>query len=246
MKSKSGLLFVSKSFFSDMFKASETIIVTRKQKLEKPDYSKPIKFGEIHTDYILEIDYTNENGWEKPKISPYHNFSIDPRNSTLHYAVSLFEGLKAYKNKDDIFLFRPELNMERMNNSAERIALPRFDGKEFLECIKKFVKLEESWIYDKKGYSLYLRPTYMSTTETLGVSVPKSAKLFCIATPSGPYFTSGYKALSLICNDNDYIRSFPGGFGEKKLAANYGPTLKKYKEALKAGYDHVLWLINDR
>ena len=92
--------------------------------LPKPDFTKPLKFGSVHTDYMLEIDHTTANGWEKPLISPYHDFSINPMNSSLHYAIQLFEGMKAYKNNEDIYLFRPELNMIRLNKSADRLALP--------------------------------------------------------------------------------------------------------------------------
>jgi branched-chain amino acid aminotransferase len=74
---------------------------------------------------MLEIDYYNEEGWQMPEISQYHNFSIDPFNSTLHYAIQLFEGLKAYKSDDNrIILFRPEQNMIRMNYSSKRLSLP--------------------------------------------------------------------------------------------------------------------------
>jgi branched-chain amino acid aminotransferase len=95
--------------------------------ISKPDYSQRIPFGLYHTDHMLEIDYFHEKGWQKPIISKYHNFSIDPRNSSLHYAIELFEGMKAYKsvkNKNEVILFRPEKNMERMNISASRIGLP--------------------------------------------------------------------------------------------------------------------------
>ena len=238
--------FLIKKYFSSMFKASETIVQLTKQKLQKPDYSKPLQFGEFHSDHMLEIDYSIDNGWEKPVISPYHNLSIDPRNSALHYAVTLFEGMKAYRNKNDLYLFRPELNMIRMNRSAERVGLPPFDNNEFIECIKKLIKLDEDWAEDKKGYSIYIRPTYISTTDVLGVNPPNKAKLFVILCPVGPYFTSGYKPLSLICNDKTYMRSFPGGFGEYKLGANYGPTLQKYKECLKQGFNQVLWLVDEK
>lgn len=74
---------------------------------------------------MLEIDYDHQTGWKNPEISQYHNFQIDPFNSSLHYAIQLFEGLKVHKSEDDrVILFRPELNMKRMNNSAERLSLP--------------------------------------------------------------------------------------------------------------------------
>lgn len=232
-------------FFSTGFKAKDLIIRPTRQRLEKPDYSKQIIFGSIHTDHILEIDWSIDKGWEAPVISEYHNFSIDPRNSALHYAISLFEGLKAYRNNENVYLFRPELNMARMRKSAQRVCFPDFDGEELIKCLERFLILEKDWIYNKRGYSLYIRPTYISTTDILGVSPPSKAKLFVILSPVGPYFTT-IKPLSLICNDDSYLRSFPGGFGQYKLAANYAPTFQKYKQALDSGYNHILWLVNGK
>ena len=240
--------YLLKKTFSSNFKASETIINKCLQGFAKPNYSKPIQFGSYHTDHMLEIDWCKNSGWSKPYITPWHNLSIDPRNSALHYAISLFEGMKAYKgikNNEDLYLFRPELNMIRMNHSAERVGLPQFDGEELIQCIEKLLLVDKDWIHNEKGYSVYIRPTYISFTDVLGVSPAEKAKIFVILSPVGPYFTSGYTALSLICNDNDYLRSFPGGFGERKLAANYGPTLQKYKECLDKGYNQVLWLVGD-
>ena len=96
-----------------------------KKKLAKPDFlNKPLPFGVYHTDHMLEIDYF-ANTWHDPIISKYHSLSMDPFNSTLHYAIQLFEGMKAFKTEDGkVSLFRPEKNMARMNKSAERISLP--------------------------------------------------------------------------------------------------------------------------
>jgi branched-chain amino acid aminotransferase len=95
---------------------------------------------------MLEVDYDPELGWAKPVISPYHNFSIDPRNSVLHYAIQLFEGMKAYRNvnnPEELLLFRPEMNMKRMNLSAQRIGLPVKINIYFFEIFykKKFSKI---------------------------------------------------------------------------------------------------------
>ena len=95
--------------------------------LVKPDYNKPLPFGLYHTDHLFEVDFDPENGWSKPVVSPYHHLLIDPSNSALHYAIQLFEGMKAYRNvnsPEELLLFRPEMNMERMKKSAERLGLP--------------------------------------------------------------------------------------------------------------------------
>jgi branched-chain amino acid aminotransferase len=55
---------------------------------------------------------------------------LHPFNSTFHYGVTCYEGLKAYKNeKGEIRLFRPECNMARFKKSSQRASLPDFDGK---------------------------------------------------------------------------------------------------------------------
>jgi branched-chain amino acid aminotransferase len=96
---------------------------------------------------MLSLEWTAADGWLPPRITPYQNFSLDPATSALHYAFQAFEGMKAYKDKaGQIRLFRPDQNMIRMNKSAARIALPKFDGAAFIELIKKFCTMEERFI----------------------------------------------------------------------------------------------------
>ena len=204
------------------FKASDLIFEENKDLFVKPDYSQPLQFGKFHSDYMLEIDHNNKDGWGKPMISKFKNFSIDPRNQTLHYAMQLFEGMKAYRNKNGkLILFRPELNMQRMRNSARRIGFPDFDGEEFIKLISELVKIEKEWIKDEPGYSLYLRPTFISMTDVLGVLPPSKTKLYCICSPVGPYFGTKpvMNSIKVMCNDDSYVRAYKGGFGQYKLGA---------------------------
>ena len=99
------------------------------------------------TDHMLSIEWTAAEGWLAPRITPYQNLSLDPATCVFHYAFECFEGMKAYKNPEgQIRLFRPDKNMERMNGSSARIALPTFDGQKFIELISKFVSLEKRFI----------------------------------------------------------------------------------------------------
>lgn len=204
----------------DTFRAKDLEIhKSKRQFFVKPDYSKPIGFGVFHTDHMMVIDYNEETGWERPTIKPYGPFLIDPRNSSLHYAIQLFEGLKAYRNKEKVYLFRPELNAKRMLHSSKRVCLPNFDEVEWVKCLEEYVKIEQSWIHDDPGFSLYLRPTYISMTNKLGVHAPTEARMFFIASPVGPYFPTGLKPIDIVCNERDYIRASIGGFGQYKLGA---------------------------
>ena len=96
---------------------------------------------------MLSAEWTAQTGWLAPRITPYQNFSLDPATSVLHYAFTCFEGTKAYRGPDGRpRLFRPDKNMERMNRSAERIALPQFDGAQAIELLKRFVAVDERFI----------------------------------------------------------------------------------------------------
>jgi len=176
------------------------------------------------------------------KITPYGKIELDPSALVLHYALECFEGLKAYKDaKGNIRLFRPMENMNRMNNSAARLCMPTFEPKEFLSCIERLLKIDQDWIPTEKGYSLYIRPTMIATEAMLGVHSPNSAKLFCIMSPVGPYYKTGFKPVALYA-DTQNVRAWPGGTGGFKIGANYAPGILPALEVSKKGYQQILWL----
>lgn len=134
------------------------------------------------------------------------------------------------------------MNMDRLNKSAMRLALPEFDEKELLECIKKLVRLEKDWIPEGKGYSLYIRPTMIATHECIGISQPERVLLYVICSPVGPYFPSGFSAVKILAEDS-FVRAWPNGTGEFKIGANYGPTILPQKLAMARGFQQILWLL---
>ncbi|KAK8130958.1 branched-chain-amino-acid aminotransferase protein [Apiospora sp. TS-2023a] len=203
-------------------------------------------FGREFTDHMLTIEWTQQDGWLAPKITPYQNLSLDPATCVFHYAFECFEGMKAYKDKNgEVRLFRPDKNMERMNKSTARIALPTFSPTAVIDLISQFAKLESRFIPDQRGYSLYLRPTMIGTQKTLGVGPPGSALLYVIASPVGPYYPTGFKAVSLEATDYA-VRAWPGGVGDKKLGANYAPCIVPQMEAASRGFQQNLWLFGEQ
>jgi len=203
-------------------------------------------FGREFTDHMLEIEWNQKDGWGKPKIVPFHDLVLHPASSCLHYALECFEGMKAYKdNKDRVRLFRPEENMKRFKKSAARAKLPVFPEEALLHLLKEFVKVDKDWIPYGKGYSLYLRPTLISTQNTLGVGPASAALLYVIASPVGPYYPSGFKPVRLLADDAN-VRAWPGGTGGHKLGANYAGTILPQSEASSRGYAQILWLFGDK
>jgi branched-chain amino acid aminotransferase len=194
---------------------------------------------------MLTIEWNKNEGWLEPHITPYQNLSLDPATCVFHYAFECFEGMKAYKDsKGQTRLFRPDMNMARFSKSAARIALPTFEPTALIELISKLVRLDERFIPDQRGYSLYLRPTMIGTQKTLGVGPPGSALLFVIASPVGPYYPTGFKAVSLEATDYA-VRAWPGGVGDKKLGANYAPCIVPQLAAASRGFQQNLWLFGE-
>ncbi len=166
----------------------------------------------------------------------------------LSKGLQCFEGLKAYKslNDDSIRLFRPEKNMARLSNSMARLQMPGFDfnRQELIQCISELVTLDERWIPDGEGYSLYLRPTVIATHKFLGLAAPDSLLLYVITSPVGPYYKSGFNPIRLTA-DTSYVRAWPGGTGNSKVGGNYAPTMKPAADAAKDGYSQILWLFGE-
>ncbi|KAI0932424.1 hypothetical protein AcV5_004347 [Taiwanofungus camphoratus] len=207
----------------------------------RPDPST-LKFGHTFTDHMLSIPWNVNTGWAAPKIHPYRPISLEPSATVFHYAQCLFEGLKAYRDDSGrVTLFRPDMNMKRMNSSAARIALPTFNGDAVIELMKQLIRLDKDWIPNRPGYSLYIRPTFIGTQPAIGISPPSDALLFVICGPVGPYYPQGFKPVALY-GTTEYTRAAPGGVGAYKLGANYAPALIAQKDAAKLGYVQNLWL----
>uniref|UniRef100_A0A2K6FJH7 Branched-chain-amino-acid aminotransferase n=1 Tax=Propithecus coquereli TaxID=379532 RepID=A0A2K6FJH7_PROCO len=149
----------------ETFKAKDLIITPATILKGKPD-PKALVFGTVFTDHMLTVEWSSECGWEKPHIKPFQNLSLHPGSSALHYAVELFEGLKAFRGVDNkIRLFRPNLNMDRMHRSAVRATLPPSLGVKKPNKALLFVILSPVGPYFSSGtfnpVSLWANPKYV-------------------------------------------------------------------------------------
>nr|CAD2170106.1 unnamed protein product [Meloidogyne enterolobii] len=212
------------------------------QMQDKPDKYEQLKFGHHYADHMIGVDWSEEKGWSQPQITPVSEIRLHPGAKVFHYAVSLFEGMKAYRGVDDrIRLFRPEMNISRMRKTAARSSLPDFDGDELLKIITELVRLDKEWVPYSSTASLYIRPTMIGTDPTLGVANPKNAKLFVLSGPVGSFYSTGFNPVSLFA-DPSFVRAFPGGVGSFKMGCNYAPTIMLGKIASEFGCQQVLWL----
>ena len=199
-------------------------------------------FGRYFSDHMFVMDYDKKNGWHDARIIPFANLSIHPASTVLHYGSEIFEGLKAYRIADgSVQLFRPQENIKRMNNSAERLCLPQLDPEDALYALKTFVKLEEDWVPHSAGTSLYLRPFMFGNDEHLGVHSVEHATYLIIASPSGSYYKEGINPVKIMIESED-VRAVRGGTGYAKCGGNYAASNRAGDRAAKKGYSQVLWL----
>lgn len=205
-------------------------------RINEVDFSD-IPFGKNFADHMLVAEYA-DGKWGDAVIQQYGDMDFGPSLATLHYAQSVFEGMKAFRNGDRAWLFRPEKNYERMNKSCERMCMPAIPEDIFMDGLKELVRLDKQWIPTSEGSSLYLRPFCFATDEYVGIRNSSTYKFVIICCPVGAYYP---KPVNLLVN-RELVRAFPGGTGDIKCAGNYAISLYGTRQAVSKGYDNVLWL----
>ncbi|MEQ8625675.1 MAG: branched-chain amino acid aminotransferase [Vicingaceae bacterium] len=196
-----------------------------------------LRFGKEFSDHMFIAEY-DHGQWGDAKIIPFQHLSFSPAACVFHYGQAIFEGLKANKTKDGrILLFRPEQNFARLNHSAERMCMPKVPDSFFLDGIKELVRLDEAWIPEGDGQSMYIRPFLIADDEFLGVKPSERYKFMVITSPTSNYY-SGAVSVKI---ESNYSRAAMGGIGAAKAAANYAASLYPAQIAKKQGYDQLIW-----
>ena len=199
-------------------------------------------FGRVFTDHMAVMLYNEEQGWHDGRITARAPLTMDPASAVLHYAQEIFEGMKAYRQEDDsIALFRPRANAERFRASARRMAMPELPDELFLASIHELVKTDRDWIPTSAEGSLYLRPFMIASEVFLGVKPAAQYIYMVLASSVGAYWKGGARAVSLWVS-HDYTRAGAGGTGAAKCGGNYATSLVAQQEAIRRGYDQVVFL----
>jgi len=202
---------------------------------------KNLNFGEIFSDHMLIIDYVNGQ-WQTPQIMPFGEISYLPSMCAIHYGQVVFEGLKAFYNKQGkINIFRPQKYHERLNRSCRRLCIPEISYDLFFNSMVELLKLDKAWVPHRHGYSLYIRPFIFATDSYIGVRVSETYRFMIILSPVGAYYKEGLNPVRLI-TEAEYVRAAKGGLGAAKTPANYAASLLPGEKAKKKGFTQVLWL----
>lgn len=198
-------------------------------------------FSYMKTDYRYVSEFKN-NAWDEGKLITDDTVTISECAGVLQYAQTVFEGLKAYTTEDGkIVTFRPDLNGERLENSARRLEMPVFSKDRFVKAVTETVKANAAYVPPYgSGATLYVRPYMFGSDAVIGVKPATEYQFRVFTTPVGPYFKGGVKPLTIRITDFD--RAAPNGTGHIKAGLNYAMSMHAIVDAHNQGYDENMYL----
>jgi len=212
------------------------IVRVKNSKINEVDFEN-LAFGNTFTDHMFVCDF-KEGKWQKPIIKPYEPFLIDPSAKVFHYGQAIFEGMKAYKDdNDDVWLFRPDQNLDRFNKSAVRMAMPEVPEEIFIGGLKTIVDLERNWVKKGLGNTLYVRPFMIAIGSGVIAQPSTQYRFMIILSPARSYYSGEVKVIIA----EHYSRAANGGIGAAKAAGNYSAQFYPQKLAQEKGFQQIIW-----
>lgn len=198
-------------------------------------------FGYMQADKRYVSNF-KDGAWDEGTLTEDANVVLNECAGVLQYAQTVFEGLKAYTTEDGrIVTFRPDLNGERLEDSARRLEMPVFPKERFVDAVTQVVKANASYVPPYgTGATLYLRPYMFGTNPVIGVKPANEYQFRMFGTPVGPYFKGGVKPLTICVSDFD--RAAPHGTGHIKAGLNYAMSMHAIMEAHRNGFDENMYL----
>lgn len=213
-----------------------SITKSAESKISQVDLDNP-EFGKTYSDHMFIADYAGGE-WKELRIVPYGDISISPANTTLHYASTIFEGLKANRSASgDVLVFRPEDNARRLQESALRMCMPPVPQELFMNALDELLRLDSQWVPSAPGTSLYIRPFQIATDPFIGIRPSDTYQFLIITGPVGAYYAEPVK----VKIETHYTRAAQGGTGYAKTGGNYAAALKPAVDAQKEGFNQLVW-----
>jgi len=196
-----------------------------------------LNFGAVFSDHMFTCDYV-DGKWINPEIIPYQPISVSPASRVFHYGQACFEGMKAFKDdNNDVWLFRPHENYNRIIKSSVRLAMPKFPEELFFEGLNTLLKMDAHWIKTGIGNSLYIRPFIFASEGTINATEACEYKFMIICAPASSYYSGDVK----VKIEKSFSRAAKGGVGYAKAAGNYAAQFYPTRLALDEGYKQIIW-----
>ncbi len=200
-----------------------------------------LSFAYMPVDKSYVSNY-KDGAWDDGILTSDHTITLSECAGVLQYAQTVFEGLKAYTTEDgSIVTFRPDLNAERLQQSATRLEIPVVSTEKFMDALDQVVKANAAYVPPYgSGATLYIRPYIFGSSPVIGVKPADEYQFRILCTPVGPYFKGGVKPITIKVSDFD--RAAPHGTGNIKAGLNYAMSLHAIVTAHAEGYDENMYL----
>jgi branched-chain amino acid aminotransferase len=212
------------------------IFKTETSRLDQVDFAN-LDFGRVFSDHMFLMEY-EDGEWQRGRIEPYGPFTMSPASMVFHYGQAIFEGMKAYRQRDgQVSIFRPGMNIARFNKSAVRMCMPPIPEDIFMEAVATLVKMDSNWVPNAEDSALYIRPFMIATDAFVGVQASQKYAFSIFTCPVNAY----YKGPVKVKVETEFTRATPGGTGFAKAAGNYAGSLYPSQLARQEGYDQLLW-----
>ncbi|MCO6465071.1 MAG: branched-chain amino acid aminotransferase [Bradyrhizobiaceae bacterium] len=195
------------------------------------------KLTNVPSDHMVVAEYAHGE-WRKARVQPYRPIPLAPFSIVLHYAQTVFEGMKAYRGVDDVLrVFRWQKHHARLQKSMHRMCMPEMPEELFKSAIHELVAVDHGWVPRGPDSAYYLRPFVFASEEHVGLKPAEQFTFIVLGAPFRPLF----KSRMSIKVEREYVRASPGGTGFAKCGGNYAAAMLPTKMAKDAGYDQVLW-----
>ncbi len=176
--------------------------------------------------------------WYDGKLVPWRDATTHVLTHSLHYGLSVFEGVRAYNTAKGTAIFRLAEHTQRLINSG-RIYLMDipYSKEELMEAQKEVVRTN-------KLESCYLRPIAFYGAEKMGVS-PIGAKVHVAiaAWPWGAYLGEDGMTKGIRVKTSSFSRHHVNvTMPRAKLGGSYTNSILANMEATRDGYDEALLL----
>ena len=176
--------------------------------------------------------------WQDGKLVPWREATTHVLTHSLHYGMSVFEGVRAYKTERGTAIFRLEEHTDRLFNSAHifQMAMP-FDKATINEAHKEVLRANNL-------DSGYIRPIAFYGSEKMGVS-PKGAKVHVAiaAWPWGAYLGEEGLERGIRVKVSSYTRHHVNiSMVRAKASGHYINSILANNEVTNEGYDEAMLL----
>lgn len=176
--------------------------------------------------------------WYDGKMVPWRDATTHVLTHSLHYGLSVFEGLRAYKTGRGTAIFRLKEHTDRLFNSAHiyMMKLP-WDRATLMDAQRQVVR-------ENQLESCYVRPIAFYGSEKMGVS-PKGAQVHVAiaAWPWGAYLGADGLEKGIRVKTSSFARHHVNvTMARAKIASTYANSILANMEATDHGYDEGLLL----